>query len=121
VANFGGEVPSAMEDLLTLRGTARKTANVVRMHAFGLPGIAVDTHYFRITRRLGLTRATDPVQVEFSTGALLPPYQWTHFANAVILHGRKTCTARAPRCESCALAVHCPSAGQVDRSKELKA
>jgi endonuclease-3 len=109
---FNGEVPVAIPDLIQLRGTARKTANVVRMHAFGLPGISVDTHYGRITQRLGLTKATDPEKIEFDTAALLPPEWWTHFADAVILHGRKTCQSRKPKCESCRLAELCPSAGQ---------
>ena len=107
---FGGEVPVAMEDLLTLRGTARKTANVVRMHAHGLPGISVDTHFSRISQRLGLTEATDPEKIEFDVGALLPPEQWTHFANSVILHGRKTCQSRKPKCGECPIHHLCPSA-----------
>ncbi|MBI1292178.1 endonuclease III [bacterium] len=121
VEEFGGEVPMSIPELMKLRGTARKTANVVRMHAFGLPGISVDTHYGRITQRLGLTTAKDPEKIEFDTAALLPPERWTHFADAVILHGRKTCQARAPKCESCRLAELCPSAGKVDRAKELEA
>jgi endonuclease-3 len=108
---FGGEIPVAMEDLLTLRGAARKTANVVRMHAFHLPGIAVDTHVTRLSRRLGLTRATDPEKIEFDLAALLPPERWTHFADALILHGRKTCHARNPRCGECPMATLCPTAG----------
>jgi endonuclease-3 len=118
VEEFGGQVPVAIADLMKLRGTARKTANVVRMHAFDLPGIAVDTHYGRITQRLGMTTETDPEKIEFDTAALLPPERWTHFADAVILHGRKTCQARAPKCEDCRLAPLCPSAGKVDRAKE---
>ena len=110
---FNGEVPRDMEGLLQLRGAARKTANVVRMHAFRLPGIAVDTHYGRITQRLGLTNETDPEKIEFDTAALLPPERWTKFADSVILHGRKTCAARSPKCEECALAALCPSAGKV--------
>lgn len=113
IDNFGGEVPSEMEQLLTLRGTARKTANVVRMHGFHLPGISVDTHFMRITRRLGLTTASDPEKIEFDTAALLPPERWARFANGIILHGRKTCTARKPRCPSCRIAALCPSAGKV--------
>lgn len=113
---FGGEVPEAMEDLLTLRGTARKTANVVRMHAFGLPGISVDTHYIRITNRLGLTKEKDAKKIEFDTAALLPPEMWTHFANAIILHGRKTCNARKPKCNLCSLNELCPSAFKVHGS-----
>lgn len=109
VENFDGEIPSEMEQLLTLRGTARKTANVVRMHAFGLPGISVDTHLSRITQLLGLTESTNPEKIEFDIAALLPPERWTHFANSIILHGRKTCKARKPLCGQCPLAPLCPS------------
>lgn len=107
--DFGGEVPDAMEDLLTLRGTARKTANVVRMHAFGYPGISVDTHYTRISHRLGLTEEKNPEKIEFDTAALLPPEEWTGFANRLILHGRKTCNARKPLCGQCRISHLCPS------------
>lgn len=108
--DFGGKMPEAMEDLLTLRGTARKTANVVRMHAFGYPGISVDTHFSRITQRLKLTKATDPEKIEFDLATLLPPEKWTKFADSIILHGRKTCGARAPKCSECPIAELCPSA-----------
>lgn len=110
VEDFGGEVPDAMEDLLTLRGTARKTANVVRMHAFGYPGISVDTHFTRITHRLELTGEKNPEKIEFDAAALLPPEEWTGFANRIILHGRKTCNARKPLCGQCRLSHLCPSA-----------
>jgi endonuclease III len=113
VEEFGGEIPVEMEKLRLLRGAARKTANVVRMHAFGLPGLSVDTHYTRITNRLGLTKATNAEKIEFETAALFPPEQWTHFADAVILHGRKTCNARKPKCDECRLFDLCPSAGNV--------
>lgn len=106
---FGGAVPRAMEDLLTLRGVARKTANVVRANAFGLPAITVDTHFTRIMGRLGLTPETDPEKIEFDLATLLPPGVWSHFSHAVILHGRKTCAARKPKCGECALAALCPS------------
>ncbi len=112
ISRFGGEVPVAMEDLVTLRGVARKTASVVRANAFGLPGITVDTHYTRITRRLGLTRATDPEKIEFDTAALLMPERYSHFCHAVILHGRRTCRARKPACEGCPVAGLCPSRGK---------
>ncbi len=110
---FGGKLPRSMEDLLQLRGTARKTANVVRMHGYGLPGLSVDTHFSRITQRLGLTKEKDPEKIEFDLAALLPPDRWTHFANAVILHGRKTCSSRNPKCDLCGIADLCPSAGKV--------
>lgn len=111
---FGGKVPHRMEELLTLRGTARKTANVVRMHGFGLPGISVDTHVSRIMQRLKLTKETDPEKIEFDIGALLPPEHWTQFADTVILHGRKTCAARAPKCDACCISKLCPSAEKIN-------
>jgi endonuclease III len=110
VEDFGGEVPSAMEDLVTLPGVGRKTANVVRSVGFGLPGLPVDTHVGRIVRRLGLTDQTDPVKVEAEIGALLAPEDWGAFSLRLILHGRAVCIARKPRCEACLLADICPSA-----------
>lgn len=115
VEDFGGKVPSAMEDLLMLRGTARKTANVVRMHAFGLPGISVDTHFMRIMQRLGFTSESAPEKIEADAAALLPPERWTRFTDAVILHGRKTCQSRSPKCAACCLADLCPSAGTFEK------
>lgn len=112
LARFGGEVPVVMEDLVSLRGVARKTASVVRANAFGLPGITVDTHYTRITGRLRLTRATDPEKIEFDTAALLMPERYSHFSHAVILHGRRTCKARSPKCGECPVGDLCPSRGR---------
>jgi endonuclease III len=107
---FGGEVPSSMEDLTTLPGVGRKTANVVRSVALGLPGLPVDTHVGRLARRLGLTEQTDPVKVEHEIGALVPPKEWGTLSLRLILHGRRVCRARAPRCGECVLADICPSA-----------
>jgi endonuclease-3 len=107
---FGGEVPAAMEDLVTLPGVGRKTANVVRSVAFDLPGLAVDTHVARLTRLLGLTESNDPVRIEADVTALLPPATWGKFGLALILHGRRVCVARRPRCGECVLADFCPSA-----------
>jgi endonuclease III len=109
VDRFGGEVPTALDDLVTLAGVGRKTANVVRSVAFGLPGLPVDTHVGRIARRLGLTTQDDPVKVEHELGALLPPSQWGEFSLRVILHGRRVCDAKKPACERCALERLCPS------------
>ncbi len=106
---FGGEVPSSMEDLTSLPGVGRKTANVVRSVAMGLPGLPVDTHVGRLTRRLGLTTQTDPVKVETEIDALVPPEEWGALSLRLILLGRKTCRARSPRCEECVLADICPS------------
>ena len=109
VDRFQGQVPSEMQDLVTLPGVGRKTANVVRSVALGLPGLPVDTHVGRIVRRLGLTEQTDPVRVETEICALLPPADWGTFSLRLILHGRSVCPARKPRCESCLLADICPS------------
>jgi endonuclease III len=110
VDDFGGVVPSDMEDLVTLPGVGRKTANVVLSVDFGLPGLPVDTHVGRIVRLLRLTEQTDPVKVESDVGALLPPDVWGTFSLRLILHGRAVCVARRPRCEVCVLADICPSA-----------
>jgi endonuclease-3 len=111
VEGFGGEVPSEMEQLVTLRGVGRKTANVILGHVYGKPGFVVDTHVRRLTRRLGLTRDDDPEKIEHEVGALLPPAEWTPFSMRLILHGRLVCYARAPRCDVCALAPDCPKVG----------
>lgn len=106
---YGGEVPPAMEDLVTLPGVGRKTANVVRSVGFGLPGLAVDTHVTRLTKLLGLTDSTDPVRIEADVTALLPRSEWGAFGLRLILHGRRICIARRPRCADCVLADFCPS------------
>lgn len=108
---FGGEVPTALDDLVTLAGVGRKTANVVRSVAFGLPGLPVDTHVGRLSRRLGLTELEDPVKVEAALGELWAPEQWGDISLRLILHGRRVCSARGPRCGECRLAPLCPSAG----------
>jgi endonuclease-3 len=106
---FGGEVPTALEDLVTLPGVGRKTGNVIRSVAFDLPGLPVDTHVGRISRLLGLTESDDPVKVEHELGALLPPKEWGGFSLRLILHGRKICVARRPKCGDCLLNDICPS------------
>jgi endonuclease-3 len=106
---FSGKVPEALEDLVTLPGVGRKTANVVRSVGFGLPGLPVDTHVGRLSRRLGLTTETDPVKVEHELNALVPPGERGDLSLRLILHGRKVCAARRPRCEECLLADYCPS------------
>jgi endonuclease-3 len=110
---FGGEVPSTMEELLTLPGVARKTANVLLSNCYPeqAVGIAVDTHVQRIARRLGWTRSWDPVQVERDLVKLLPRDEWNHVTHVLIEHGRATCTARTtPHCPECPIAHLCPSA-----------
>lgn len=109
VERFGGEVPERLEDLITLPGVGRKTANVVRSVAFKLPGLPVDTHVGRLSRRLGLTVNEDPVKVEHDLNAMLPPEEWGEFSLRLILHGRRICDAKKPRCGECDLADICPS------------
>lgn len=113
---YGGEVPSRMEDLVTLPGVGRKTANVVRSVGFGLPGLPVDTHVGRLARRLGLTEETDPVKVEADLDRLVPPAERGRLSLRLILHGRRVCQARRPRCEECVLSDFCPSSRVPTRS-----
>ncbi len=111
VDRYGGEVPSAMADLVTIPGVGRKTANVVRSVAMGLPGLPVDTHVGRLAIRLGFTTETDPVKVEMALNPMVPAAERGDFSMRLILHGRATCVARKPRCGQCVLADFCPSAG----------
>src|SRR2546423_7565020 len=108
--HHGGDVPTAMEDLVKLPGVGRKTANVIRSVGFGLPGLPVDTHVLRLSVRLGLTEETDPVKVEHALGALLPGRDGGLMSERLILHGRRVCEARKPRCEDCVLNDFCPAA-----------
>lgn len=110
ILRHGGAVPGRMEDLVTLRGVGRKTANVVLGVAFGVPGLAVDTHVARLTGLLRLTSATDPVKIEEDVCSIVPAPEWTNFGLRLILHGRRVCVARKPRCHECVLANICPSA-----------
>lgn len=112
VDRFGGEVPTAMSDWVTVPGVGRKTANVVRSVAQGLPGLPVDTHVLRLSHRLGFTEATDPVKVELELNPMVPADERGLFSLRVILHGRRVCFARKPACDVCVLAGFCPSAGQ---------
>lgn len=108
----GGEVPRTLEELTTLRGVGRKTANVVLGTAFGVPGMVVDTHVGRISRRLGLTRQANPEKVERDLMALLPPTEWVAFGHRMIQHGRLYCRAPKPRCDGCPLRRLCPFKGK---------
>jgi len=111
VARFGGEVPRRLKDLVTLHGVGRKTANVVLGNAFGVPGITVDTHFGRLSRRLGWSDLTDPVKVEHEVGALFLRRDWTMLSHRLIWHGRRVCHARKPACGACTVARWCPSFG----------
>jgi len=114
VEEHGGEVPSTMEELLELPGVARKTANVVLGTWFGkATGVVVDTHVHRLARRLQLTRNDDPRKIEQDLMKLLPIEEWINFSHRLILHGRRICTARKPKCGECPIAAECPSAGKI--------
>src|SRR5207244_9565679 len=108
---FGGSVPDTLEELVTLPGVGRKTANVVLGDAFGKPSITVDTHFARLARRFGWTAQTDPDKIEHEVAALLPPWEWTAASHRVIWHGRRVCHARKPACAACGVARWCPSCG----------
>jgi endonuclease-3 len=109
IERFDGGVPEAIEDLVTLPGVGRKTANVVRSVAMNLPGLPVDTHVGRLSRRLGLTTETDPVKVEYALNAVVPAAERGALSLRLILHGRRVCDARKPACDVCLLADFCPS------------
>lgn len=106
---YGGEVPTELDDLVTLPGVGRKTGNVLRSVVFDLPGLAVDTHVGRLSRRLGLTTEEDPVKVEKVLNGFLPPAEWGRFSLRLILHGRRVCDSRKPKCDICELEDICPS------------
>ncbi|MGN6605797.1 MAG: endonuclease III [Jatrophihabitans sp.] len=109
---FDGEVPHTLDELVTLPGFGRKTANVVLGNAFGVPGLTVDTHFGRLVRRWGWTDETDPVKVEFAVAELIPKKEWTIFSHRAIWHGRRLCHARKPACGACPIARLCPSFGE---------
>jgi endonuclease-3 len=109
VERYDGDVPTALEDLVTLPGVGRKTANVVRSVGFGLPGLPVDTHVIRLSNRLGLTIEDDPVRIELELNGYLRPADRGPFSLRMILHGRRVCDAKKPRCEACVLEDICPS------------
>ncbi len=105
--HFAGSLPNTLEELVKLPGVGRKTANVVLAEAFGIPGITVDTHVGRISRRLGLTNNENPVKVEFEIMKLIPKEEWTWFCHALITHGRRICRSRNPLCADCPMTGLC--------------
>ncbi len=111
LAEHGGAVPATLEGLVRLPGVGRKTANVILGNAFAVPGITVDTHVRRLSRRLGLSRHTDPVKIEHDLMPLLPRPAWIDFSHRLILHGRQVCHARKPKCEGCGVRRLCPRVG----------
>jgi endonuclease-3 len=113
--NFGGEVPDTIEQLTTLPGVGRKTANLICGDVFGKPAVVVDTHCIRITTKLGLHKETDQKKIELALKKLLPPEESNDFCHRLVLHGRAVCTARSPKCESCCMKDFCRSAGKVKK------
>ncbi len=107
---FGGKVPNTMQELLTLPGVGRKTANVVLGNAFGIPGVVCDTHVIRLSRRLGLSENKDAVKLEFDLAEIVPKKKWLLFSDLLIFHGRNICKARKPDCGNCPIAKYCPAA-----------
>ena len=122
LSEYNGKVPDKLEELIRLPGVGRKTANVVLGHAFNTPGITVDTHFGRLSRRFGWTKETDPVKVEFEVMELIPRKEWTNLSQRMIWHGRRICHARKPACGACPLAELCPSfgIGESDKIKAMK-
>jgi endonuclease III len=116
---FGGEVPPRMRDLVTLPGVGRKTANVVLGNAFGIPGITVDTHFARLSKRFGWTTESDPVKIEQDVASLFPRKDWTSLSHVVIWHGRRVCHARRPACGACVVGHLCPSYGEGPTDPEV--
>ena len=117
---FGGKVPRDMDQLVRLPGVARKTANVVRAAAFGFPAVITDTHFIRLSRRMGLTKNEDPAKIEADVAALLPQDRWSAFSHAMLFHGRAVCEAKKPKCDACVVADECPSAFKFPHFKKPK-
>ncbi len=115
INDLGGKVPGTMEQLLTLNGVGRKTANVVLGNAFDIPGITCDTHVIRLSRRLAFSANSDPVKLEYDLMEIVPKKNWTLFSHLIVFHGRNICKARKPDCQNCPIAKHCPSANQPDK------
>jgi endonuclease-3 len=115
VEQHDGEVPATMEELVTLSGVGRKTANVLLGNVFGVPGIVVDTHVGRLSQRMGLSEQADPEKIERDLMELIPHKQWTMFSHRMIFHGRQVCHARKPNCEQCQLAALCPRQGVTEK------
>ena len=117
VERHRGQVPETMEGLVKLGGVGRKTANVILGNCFGQPGIVVDTHVARLAGRMRLTAERDPVKIERDLVELVPEKDWTRFSHAMIFHGRRICSARAPECEACTIQPHCPFPKRPARSR----
>ncbi|MEI6039086.1 MAG: endonuclease III [Actinomycetes bacterium] len=122
LTDFNGQVPGNLDELITLPGVGRKTANVVLGHAFGIPGITVDTHFGRLSRRFGWSASEDPEKVERDVMKLIPEHEWTNLSQLLIWHGRRICHARKPACGACPLVALCPSygIGETDKVAAMK-
>jgi endonuclease-3 len=116
---FSGKIPNTMEELIKLPGVGRKTANVILGNAFNIPGVTVDTHFGRLSRRFGWTLETNPVKVEFAIHEIFEPKYWTHLSQLVVWHGRRRCHARKPACGACPIYKLCPSYGEGPKDKEI--
>ncbi len=114
IEKFDGKVPDTMDELVTLPGVGRKTANCVLANAYGQPAIMCDTHVIRLSRRIQLSENSDPVKLEFDLAEIVPKKDWTIFSHTLILHGRNVCQARKPNCDNCAISKFCPSAFNPD-------
>jgi len=112
ISDHGGEIPQGMDELLELPGLGRKSANAIRVHAFGKPGIVVDTHVLRVSERLGFTKGKNADKVEAELNDMVPKNQWSIFSNVINIHGRRICTARKPKCPECPIRQLCPSFGK---------
>jgi endonuclease-3 len=121
-SDYKGKVPNTLDELVKLPGVGRKTANVVLGHAFDIPGITVDTHFGRLSRRFGWTTSNDPVTIEHEVGALFPKKNWVDLSQRMVWHGRRICHSRKPACGACPLAFECPSfgIGEIDTEKAKK-
>ena len=121
LSEFGGEVPSDIDQLTSLAGVGRKTANVVRGNWYGIPSVVVDTHVKRVSNLLGLTKNEDPVKIEFDLMKIVPKEKWIDINTQMIAHGRKICIARRPKCQECFLFPYCTGGKQIEKDRAKKA
>ena len=119
IDRFGGKVPNTLEALVSLPGVGRKTANVLLGNVFGIPGVVVDTHVHRVSRRIGLTENDDPVKIELDLMEIVSKEEWTHFSNLLVWHGRRTCMARKPLCETCSIRKWCDYGSKTNPNNQI--
>lgn len=118
--DFSGQIPDTIDELITLPGVGRKTANLIVGDVFGKPGVVVDTHCIRLSGRMGLTKESDPVKIEFALKKIIPPQMQSHFCHMLVLHGRAYCTARKPKCDVCPINTLCVTGEKVSGKDETK-